>query len=218
MSRFFFSPGAYTFFTFRGILRENMIGDFVPQEVFIMYEEITGQAKQAVTELLERARLEPGDIFVVGCSSSEVGGHRIGSDSSPEVAQAILDGIYPVLKEKGIYLAAQCCEHLNRAIVLEKEVARAYGLAPVNVVPQPKAGGSFATAAYKTFSHPVMVEHVKAAAGIDIGGTLIGMHLREVAVPTRLSIKQIGEANIICARTRPKFIGGQRAHYDESLM
>lgn len=195
-----------------------MIGDFVPQEVFIMYEEITGQAKQAVTELLERARLEPGDIFVVGCSSSEVGGHRIGSDSSPEVAQAILDGIYPVLKEKGIYLAAQCCEHLNRAIVLEKEVARAYGLAPVNVVPQPKAGGSFATAAYKAFSHPVMVEHVKAAAGIDIGGTLIGMHLREVAVPTRLSIKQIGEANIICARTRPKFIGGQRAHYDESLM
>ncbi|RHO52936.1 TIGR01440 family protein [Ruminococcaceae bacterium AM07-15] len=183
-----------------------------------MYEEITGQAKQAVTELLERARLEPGDIFVVGCSSSEVGGHRIGSDSSPEVAQAILDGIYPVLKEKGIYLAAQCCEHLNRAIVLEKEAARAYGLAPVNVVPQPKAGGSFATAAYKAFSHPVMVEHVKAAAGIDIGGTLIGMHLREVAVPTRLSIKQIGEANIICARTRPKFIGGQRAHYDESQM
>lgn len=195
-----------------------MIGDFVPQEVFVMYEEITGQARQAVTELLERARLEPGDIFVVGCSSSEVGGHRIGSDSSPEVAQAILDGIYPVLKEKGIYLAAQCCEHLNRAIVLEKEAARAYGLVPVNVVPQPKAGGSFATAAYKAFSHPVMVEHVKAAAGIDIGGTLIGMHLREVAVPTRLSIKQIGEANIICARTRPKFIGGQRAHYDESQM
>ncbi len=195
-----------------------MIGDFIPQEVFVMYEEITGQARQAVTELLERARLEPGDIFVVGCSSSEVGGHRIGSDSSPEVAQAILDGIYPVLKEKGIYLAAQCCEHLNRAIVLEKEAARAYGLAPVNVVPQPKAGGSFATAAYKAFSHPVMVEHAKAAAGIDIGGTLIGMHLREVAVPTRLSIKQIGEANIICARTRPKFIGGQRAHYDESQM
>lgn len=195
-----------------------MIGDFIPQEVFVMYEEITGQARQAVTELLERARLEPGDIFVVGCSSSEVGGHRIGSDSSPEVAQAILDDIYPILKEKGIYLAAQCCEHLNRAIVLEKEAARTYGLAPVNVVPQPKAGGSFAAAAYKAFSHPVMVEHVKAAAGIDIGGTLIGMHLREVAVPTRLSIKQIGEANIICARTRPKFIGGQRAHYDESQM
>ena len=195
-----------------------MIGEFFSEEVFIMYEESTGDAKQALPELLERARLEPGDIFVVGCSSSEVGGHRIGSDSSPEVAQAILDGIYPILKEKGIYLAAQCCEHLNRAIVLEKEAARAYGLAPVNVVPQPKAGGSFATAAYKAFSHPVMVEHVKAAAGIDIGGTLIGMHLREVAVPTRLSIKQIGEANIICARTRPKFIGGQRAHYDESQM
>lgn len=179
---------------------------------------IRQQAAQAAAELTEKAGLKAGDIFVVGCSSSEVGGHRIGSDSSPEVAQAILDGIYPVLKEKGIYLAAQCCEHLNRAIVLEKEAARAYGLAPVNVVPQPKAGGSFATAAYKAFSHPVMVEHVKAAAGIDIGGTLIGMHLREVAVPTRLSIKQIGEANIICARTRPKFIGGQRAHYDESQM
>lgn len=179
---------------------------------------IRQQAAQAAAELTEKAGLKAGDIFVVGCSSSEVGGHRIGSDSSPEVAQAILDGIYPVLKEKGIYLAAQCCEHLNRAIVLEKEAARAYGLAPVNVVPQPKAGGSFATAAYKAFSHPVMVEHVKAAAGIDIGGTLIGMHLREVAVPTRLSVKQIGEANIICARTRPKFIGGERAHYDESQM
>ncbi len=183
-----------------------------------MYEGDHRSGQTGRYRTLEQARLEPGDIFVVGCSSSEVGGHRIGSDSSPEVAQAILDGIYPVLKEKGIYLAAQCCEHLNRAIVLEKEAARAYGLAPVNVVPQPKAGGSFATAAYKAFSHPVMVEHVKAAAGIDIGGTLIGMHLREVAVPTRLSIKQIGEANIICARTRPKFIGGQRAHYDESQM
>ena len=181
-------------------------------------KQIEQEARQAVTELLAEAKLKKGDVFVVGCSSSEIVGGHIGKDSSLEAARAVYAGIAPVLAENGIWLAAQCCEHLNRAIVLEKEAARAYGLAPVNVVPQPKAGGSFATAAYKAFSHPVMVEHVKAAAGIDIGGTLIGMHLREVAVPTRLSIKQIGEANIICARTRPKFIGGQRAHYDESQM
>ena len=182
-----------------------------------MYDEITAQARQAVTELLEKARLQQGDIFVVGCSSSEVGGHRIGSDSSPAVAEAVFSGIYPVLREQGIYLACQCCEHLNRAIILEQAAARAYGYEPVNVVPQPKAGGSFATAAWAHFEHPVAVEHIRAAAGIDIGGTLIGMHLKEVAVPTRLSIRQIGEASILCARTRPKFIGGERAHYDEDL-
>lgn len=182
-----------------------------------MYDEITAQARQAVTELLEKARLQQGDIFVVGCSSSEVGGHRIGSDSSPAVAEAVFSGIYPVLRERGIYLACQCCEHLNRAIILEQAAARAYGYEPVNVVPQPKAGGSFATAAWAHFEHPVAVEHIRAAAGIDIGGTLIGMHLKEVAVPTRLSIRQIGEASILCARTRPKFIGGERAHYDEDL-
>lgn len=182
-----------------------------------MYDEITAQARQAVEELLEKARLQEGDIFVVGCSSSEVGGHRIGSDSSPAVAEAVFSGIYPVLRERGIYLACQCCEHLNRAIILEQAAARAYRYEPVNVVPQPKAGGSFATAAWAHFEHPVAVEHVRAAAGIDIGGTLIGMHLKEVAVPTRLSIKQIGEASILCARTRPKFIGGERAHYNDDL-
>ena len=180
-----------------------------------MYEEITGQARQAVTELLERARLEPGDIFVVGCSSSEVGGHRIGSDSSPEVAQAILDGIYPVLKEKGIYLAAQCCEHLNRAIIVEAEAVP--GADICNVVPQPKAGGSFATAAYHGFQHPVALEEIRADAGLDIGGTLIGMHLKKVAVPVRLTQNRIGEAMVLAARVRPKFIGGNRAVYDEDL-
>lgn len=180
--------------------------------------QIRQEAYEAASQLLTAAHPKKESILVVGCSTSEVAGERIGSFSSPELGQALFDGVYQAAKEAEVFLAAQCCEHLNRAIVLEKEAARAYGLAPVNVVPQPKAGGSFATAAYKAFSHPVMVEHVKAAAGIDIGGTLIGMHLREVAVPTRLSIKQIGEANIICARTRPKFIGGQRAHYDESQM
>ena len=178
-----------------------------------MYEEITGQARQAVTELLERARLEPGDIFVVGCSSSEVGGHRIGSDSSPEVAQAILDGIYPVLKEKGIYLAAQCCEHLNRAIIIEEEAALKYGLEMVNVKPQLKAGGSFSTAAWNGFASPCAVERIQAHAGIDIGDTLIGMHLRPVAVPVRTEVRSIGSAHVVCARTRLKYIGGERAAY-----
>lgn len=180
-----------------------------------MYEEIAAQAKIAVTELVEAARLNEGDILVVGCSSSEIGGHRIGSESSVEIANAVFGAIYAVVKEKKLYLAAQCCEHLNRAIIIEKEAAIKNRIEIVNVVPQPKAGGSFATAAYAAFEHPVAVEEVSAQAGMDIGDTLIGMHLARVAVPVRLSVKQIGEANLVCARTRPKFIGGERAHYDE---
>lgn len=183
-----------------------------------MLEMIREQAEIAVKELLEISGVQPGDIMVVGCSSSEVTGHKIGSDSSLQVAQAIFAGIYPVLREKGVYLAAQCCEHLNRSIIIEKEAARAYGLEEVNVVPQPKAGGSFATTAYENFAAPTAVEEVKAHCGLDIGGTLIGMHLKKVAVPVRLSVSRIGEANILCARTRPKFVGGERAHYNEKLM
>ena len=175
-----------------------------------MLEELTLQAKEAVTGLLEAARLQQGDILVVG-------GQKIGSASSPQVAQAILEGIYPVLRERGIYLAAQCCEHLNRAIILEREAALRDRLPIVNVVPQPKAGGSFATAAYQAFDHPVAVERVVAQAGMDIGGTLIGMHLARVAVPVRLPVKRIGEAILLCARTRPPFIGGSRAVYDDNL-
>lgn len=182
-----------------------------------MYEEIAAQARTAVTELLAAARLNEGDILVVGCSSSEIGGHRIGSESSVEIANAVFGAIYPAVKENKIYLAAQCCEHLNRAIIIEKEAAVKNRLEIVNVVPQPKAGGSFATAAYAAFEHPVAVEEISAQAGMDIGDTLIGMHLAKVAVPVRLSIKQIGKANLVCARTRPKFIGGERAHYDDSI-
>ena len=181
-------------------------------------KEITEQARQAITELLETARLQPGDIVVVGCSSSEVLGERIGTGSSMDAAGAVMDGILPVLQERGIYLAAQCCEHLNRAIILETAAARAYGLEPVNVLPQPKAGGSFATTAWQRLQAPVAVERVQAHAGLDIGGTLIGMHLRPVAVPVRLSLKQIGAALLLCARTRPKFIGGCRAVYDETKL
>lgn len=180
-----------------------------------MYETITEQARQAVTELLEAAKLRPGQLFVVGCSSSEMVGARIGKGSSLEAAQAAFAGIYPVLQEHGIELAVQCCEHLNRALVVESEVAEKRGFEIVNAIPQPHAGGSFAVTAWANFRDPVLVETIVADAGLDIGGTLIGMHLRRVAVPVRLSLKQIGEANILCARTRPKYIGGSRAVYQE---
>ena len=179
------------------------------------YAKLTAQARQATEELLEAAHLETGDIFVVGCSSSEIMGGHIGKDSSMEAAAAVLAGVLPPLQEQGVYLAAQCCEHLNRAIVIERTVARANGYQIVAAIPQPHAGGSWATNCWRTFNDPVLVEEVKAAAGMDIGGTLIGMHLRRVAVPVRLTIKQIGAAPIICARTRPKYIGGSRAVYQE---
>lgn len=182
-----------------------------------MYEEITQQAHQAVTELLDLAGLKSGDLFVIGCSSSEIVGRRIGKGSSMEAAQAVFDGVYPILRERGIYLAAQCCEHLNRALILESEAAEKYGYEPVNVRPWAHAGGSFATTVWEHFSAPVAVEHIRAKAGIDIGATLIGMHLRDVAVPVRLSVKQIGQAPIICARTRARFIGGERARYVDEL-
>lgn len=179
-----------------------------------MYSEIENSAKRAAIELIEAADLKQGDIFVVGCSSSEVGGEKIGTSSSRETGKAVFDAIYSVLKEKGIFLAAQCCEHLNRALVIEKECMEKYNLEEVCVVPQPKAGGSFATAAYESFVNPVVVEEIKAHAGIDIGGTLIGMHLKRVCVPVRLSVKTIGEAPILCAKTRPRLIGGERAVYN----
>lgn len=182
-----------------------------------MYDEIEQQARQAVNELIEVAGLRAGDLMVVGCSSSEMVGLRIGKGSSLEAAQAAFRGIFPVLREKGIWLAAQCCEHLNRALILEQAAAERFGYEVVNVKPQPKAGGSFATTAWESFDHPVAVEQIRAKAGLDIGGTLIGMHLKEVAVPVRLSMKQIGEASLFCARTRPKFIGGERAHYCDEL-
>ena len=176
-------------------------------------EQIKLEAERAASELVELAGLHAGDIFVVGCSSSEIIGERIGKHSAFDAALAVFEGIYPVLQEKGIYIAAQCCEHLNRAIIIERACAERYGCDEVCVVPQPKAGGSFATVVHSKLSDPVAVENIRAHAGIDIGGTLIGMHLRHVAVPVRLSISKIGEANILCARTRPKYIGGPRAIY-----
>ncbi|MBQ7916168.1 MAG: TIGR01440 family protein [Firmicutes bacterium] len=172
------------------------------------------EAKLAMEELLEAAAVKPGDIVVIGCSTSEVLGSKIGTYSSEETAQQLYAAIAPVIEAKGCYLAAQCCEHLNRSLIIEAEAAEKYGYEPVWVVPKPKAGGSFGTTAWKQMKHPVAVEHVRAVCGMDIGGTLIGMHLKEVAVPVRLSVSQIGEARIICAKTRPKYVGGPRACYE----
>lgn len=185
-----------------------------------MLEEIQAQARKAVAELCDTAKLRVGDLMVVGCSSSEVQGQKIGTDSNVETARAIYHAIMGELEMRGIFLAAQCCEHLNRALIVERETAERLGLEIVNVVPQPKAGGSFATAAYQGFRDAVAVESLlgQARAGMDIGGTLIGMHLKAVAVPIRLEIDHIGEAILLCARTRPKFVGGERAHYDPRLL
>ena len=180
--------------------------------------EITLSARQAVTELLKEAHLAPGSVFVVGCSSSEILGEKIGTASSMDAAKAVVDGILPVLRENKIYLAAQCCEHLNRALIVEQELIQKKNMDPVNVVPQPKAGGSFATCVFNAFEHPAAVEFIRADAGMDIGSTLIGMHLKPVAVPVRTSVRQIGQAPVVFARTRPKYVGGPRAHYDEDLM
>ena len=183
-----------------------------------LVEQAEQEAAEAARELAEIAHLRRGQIVVIGCSTSEVVGHQVGSWSTPEVADAIFRGLSSVFSPMGVYLAAQCCEHLNRALILETEAAEKYGYEPVNVMPQPKAGGSFATAAWQAFADPVAVEHIAAHAGMDIGDTLIGMHLKDVAVPVRLSIRQIGEAHLVCARTRRKFVGGVRAVYDERYL
>ena len=181
-----------------------------------MYTKLREEAREAAAELFEKAKLRAGMTVVVGCSTSEVCGEMIGSASVPEAAEAIYLGLADVFREKGIYIAAQCCEHLNRAIIIEREAAKGYD--EVNVVPMPKAGGSFATAAYKFANDPVAIEEIKADAGLDIGQTLIGMHLKAVAVPVRLSSNTIGSAYVTFARTRPRCIGGIRAVYDDSLM
>ena len=178
-----------------------------------MYEEVRSAARAALLELLDAAALKPGQQVVIGCSSSEIMGQKIGKGSTPEAAKAVVDEILPILNERGLYLAAQCCEHLNRALIVERACAERYGLEPVWVKPQPHAGGSFATAVWERFADPVAVECIRAHAGMDIGQTLIGMHLRRVAVPVRLSVSRIGEAPVVFARTRPPYIGGPRAQY-----
>ena len=181
-----------------------------------MKEKIYIQTKAVMEEMGEKANLKKGDIFVVGCSTSEVIGEKIGTNSSPDVACVVFEAIYEYAKKQGWNLAFQCCEHLNRALVVERDTVPYAEI--VNVVPQPKAGGSMATQAYRRFEKPVIIEKIEADAGIDIGFTLIGMHLKKVAVPVRLENNRIGEATVLAARTRPKFIGGIRAVYNEELL
>ena len=177
--------------------------------------EISRQCTAAVTELCEAAGLKKGQILVVGCSSSEIHNSKLGTDSSQEIGQAVFEALYACTKEHGLYLAAQCCEHLNRAVVLERAAAEKCGYEPVCAVPWLHGGGSFAMAAYYGLEDAVTVERVQAHAGIDIGDVLIGMQLKAVAVPVRVSQKTIGDAHVVCARTRPKYIGGERTHYAE---
>ena len=178
-----------------------------------LVEQAEQEAAECARQLAETAHLRRGQIVVIGCSTSEVVGHQVGSWSTPEVAQAIFRGLSGVFSPMGVYIAAQCCEHLNRALIVERACAERYGLEPVWVKPQPHAGGSFATAVWERFADPVAVECIRAHAGMDIGQTLIGMHLRRVAVPVRLSVSRIGEAPVVFARTRPPYIGGPRAQY-----
>ena len=190
-----------------------MAGTVHEVENHALLAEVEREAANAAQELVEAARLHRGQIVVIGCSTSEVVGHQVGSWSTPEAAQAIFRGLQSVFAPRGVYLAAQCCEHLNRALAVERATAEKYGLDEVCAVPWPKAGGSCASAAYRLMKEPVLVESIQADAGLDIGCTLIGMHLKSVASPIRLSMKSIGEAALSAALTRPKLIGGERAHY-----
>ena len=176
-------------------------------------KSVTADANTAITELLDHAQLEKGKIVVIGCSTSEVSGEHIGKASSEEVAKAVMDGVYSEIKRRGLYLAVQCCEHLNRALVVESECADQYGWDKLSLVPWLHAGGAFATRAYELFDNATTVEHIVAHAGMDIGDTFIGMHLKAVAVPFRGSLKQIGMAHVSMATTRARFIGGERARY-----
>ena len=176
-------------------------------------KSVREETAAAAEELVAVAGLRQGQMLVVGCSSSEIVGGSIGKASSSEAAEAVYAGFQRVLDSLWIYLCAQCCEHLNRALILERACAEQYGYEPVCVLPQPHAGGSFATAVWAHMQDPVAVEHIRAHAGMDIGGTLIGMHLRDVAVPVRLQVQRIGDALLLAARTRSKYIGGARAVY-----
>ena len=178
-------------------------------EIVLIHE----QAKAVFGEFLTKTDFKPGQIIVIGCSTSEVRGSRIGKDGNSAIAEALYTAVAPLAAEKGLYLAFQCCEHLNRALVVERDVAEKYDLDEVSVVPYPHAGGSMASWAYRAFSDPVVAETIQAHGGIDIGETLIGMHLKRVAVPLRLENRQIGQARVNAAFTRPKLIGGMRAKY-----
>ena len=175
--------------------------------------QIKEQVYQIFEETIQAGKLEAGNIIVLGCSSSEVLGEHIGKAGSLEVGQWIVENALAITNFHNLHLAVQCCEHLNRALVVSKACATAHNLDPVTVIPTPAAGGSAATAAFDSFENPVVVEHIKAHAAIDIGDTHIGMHVRHVAVPFRPTLKNVGLAHTTALTTRPKLIGGARAQY-----
>lgn len=174
---------------------------------------ISEQMEKLLEEFGKVAELKPKSLVVVGCSTSEVLGKRIGTAGALDVAEAIYEPLKQFADKNHVALAFQCCEHLNRALVMEREEAERRGYEEVTVIPVPNAGGSMAAYAYEQMEHAVVVEEIKADAGIDIGDTFIGMHLKKVAVPVRTSIRTIGEAHVTLAKTRPKLIGGERACY-----
>jgi uncharacterized protein (TIGR01440 family) len=182
-----------------------------------MIDSIAIDLRSALDELYSAAKVEEGGILVVGCSTSEVLGKKIGTAGSGDVASAIYDTVAAFCEAHGLYLAAQCCEHLNRSLVVEKKLMKARSLTRVNAVPQVHAGGSFATAAWAGMTEPVLVDRVVADFGIDIGNTLIGMHIRPVVVPVRVSVRTVGEAPLVLARSRCPYVGGVRAVYDPDL-
>ncbi len=183
-----------------------------------MKSEITKQLEKALAELYAAAKPEKGSLLIAGCSTSEIAGKKIGSGGSAEIAEEVITVLFSFCKKHSLYLAVQCCEHLNRCLVVEKEYITAHNLVRVNAVPVLHAGGAAAEYAFKTMKKAVLVENVQADLGIDIGLTLIGMHLKPVAVPVRTSIQKIGSATVVCARTRAKYIGGSRAVYDSELV
>ena len=181
-----------------------------------MLDDIRDAARAIALELCDKARLAAGQVIAVGCSTSEIAGYFVGTNSNADIGGAVFSALNSVFAKHDLYIAAQCCEHLNRALIIEREAAACYDI--INVVPVPDAGGAFASAAYAGFHNPVAIEIVRADAGLDIGGTLIGMHLKRVAIPLRLDTQYIGKAFVTAARTRPLLIGGARAQYDDTLL
>ncbi|MBR1586180.1 MAG: TIGR01440 family protein [Clostridia bacterium] len=175
--------------------------------------QISAQIHQALAELSEAARLEKGAWIVTGCSTSEIAGGRIGKASVPEIGEWVARAVIDFCEEHGFVPLFQCCEHLNRALVMPLQAAKERDLIRVSAVPQPKAGGSVPAAAWRMLREPCLVLQARADAGIDIGDTLIGMHIRPVAVPFRGEVRQIGYANLVCAFSRLPYIGGERAVY-----
>lgn len=194
-----------------------MAGTVHEVENHALLAEVEREAANAAQELVEAARLHRGQIVVIGCSTSEVVGHQVGSWSTPEAAQAIFRGLQSVFAPRGVYLAAQCCEHLNRALVMEQELLDRLRLTQVNVMPVPKAGGSTGAAAYRRLREPAVAASIQADAAIDVGDTLVGMHVRPVAVPLRMGEGEtkVGEAHVAMAYSRLPYIGGARAQYPE---